>query len=118
MCTPRVTAPRFASEWARGPRHQVDLCSGPELDETILDHRAVSASGFEGETADLPVKDLDCEVLTQKGRSGESDGHSADPSWISLGQFRGCDAGTQCHGAQPWRNGASKPLRRAASGLK
>ena len=104
MCTPLVAAPRLASG-----RHEPSVSGRslrrPELDEAVFDHRMSSTCGLDGKPTAAPIKDLDPEVLTQKGRRGEPDGHTANPAWVALSHGGRGGAGTECHGAQAVEEG-------------
>src|SRR5580704_17048878 len=51
---------------ALGVAAALETRSGPELDETVLDHGVLAATGLESEATVMPVEDLDFEVVAQE----------------------------------------------------
>ena len=84
-----------------------------QFDETILDHSVVSTSGHERERAIRSLEDLHPQVVPQERRGGESDRHSADSPWITVGNCLGYRADAEGHGAQSMEK---RGLKATASG--
>ena len=107
-----------ARYFSRPTGASLEITSRPELDETILDHVALSASGLKCEVTIPSLEDLDPQGVTQECRSNEPNRHTADSARITVGYRVGCGASAEGIVHRPWRKGASNPLRRAPSRLK
>ena len=83
----------------------LEINSRPELDEAILDHVALSASGLKCEVTITSLEDLDPQVVTQECRSNEPDRHTADSARITVGYRLRCGASAEGHRAQAVEKG-------------